>query len=170
MIRKFRNMTPDTQKAAFIAETAVLIGDVTLGEGTGIWYGAVLRGDEGAISVGRNSNVQDNAVLHCDTGRPIDIGENVTVGHSAVVHGCTVGNDVVIGMHATLLNGCVIGENSIIGAGALVKEGQVIPPNSLAVGVPARVVRELSPENAAYVRNNALVYAELAREYAGDAE
>ena len=166
MIRAFGGHTPDTQRAAFIAENAQVIGDVTLSEDSSVWYGAVLRGDESAVTVGRGSNIQDNAVLHGDEGYDVRIGENVTVGHCAVVHGCTVGNNVIVGMHATLLNGCVIGDGSIIGAGALVREGQIVEKGSLVVGVPGKAVRELTQENAAYIASNAAVYVDLARAYA----
>ena len=165
MIRAYRDKHPKIHERAFVAETAVLIGDVTLEEDSSVWYGAVIRADSAPIVIGKGANVQDGAVLHCDPGYPMTLGEGVTIGHSAVVHGAQVGENVVVGMHATLLNGCVIGENSIIGAGALVKEGQVIPPASLAVGVPAKVVRTLSPEQYEGNRENAAHYSHLAKEY-----
>ncbi|MFQ7013405.1 MAG: gamma carbonic anhydrase family protein [Faecalibacterium sp.] len=127
---------PRDEGAVFVAANATVLGDVTLGRGVNIWYGAVLRADEGALILGENSNVQDNAVLHCDPGGQVVLGKNVTVGHSALVHGCTVGDNSLIGMHATILNHAVVGKNCIIGAGALVPEGMVIPDNSVAVGVP----------------------------------
>ena len=166
MVMAFRGHRPDTGRAAFVADSAAVIGDVTLCEGSSVWFGAVLRGDESSVTVGRGSNIQDNAVLHGDEGYAVRIGENVTVGHGAVVHGCTVGNGVVVGMHATLLNGCVIGDNCIIGAGALVREGQIVDEGSLVVGVPGKAVKQLTPENAAHVAANAALYTRLAREYA----
>ena len=163
--------TPDVGSAAFVAPNATLAGDVVLAAGSSVWYGAVVRGDTGAIRIGKNSNIQDNAVLHCDVGGAVMLGKSVTVGHSALVHGCTVGDGSLIGMHATLLNHCVVGKNCIIGAGALVPEGMVIPDNSVAVGVPAKVIKQVSPaqveanlHNAAhYVEHGKLHAAELAK-------
>ena len=109
-------------------------------------HGAVLRGDDGTLTLGENTNVQDNAVLHCDPGGAVTLGKNVTVGHCALVHGCTVGDGSLIGMHATLLNHCVVGKNCIIGAGALVPEGKIIPDDSLVVGVPGKIIKQVSPE------------------------
>ena len=126
--------------------------------GSTVWYGAVLRGDDGTLTIGENSNVQDNAVLHCDVGGAVMLGKNVTVGHSALVHGCTVGDGSLIGMHATLLNHCVVGKNCIIGAGALVPEGMVIPDGSVAVGVPARVIKQVSPAQIEANLHNAAHY------------
>lgn len=136
MMLSFGGKMPRDEGAVFVAANATVLGDVTLGRGVNIWYGAVLRADEGALILGENSNVQDNAVLHCDPGGQVVLGKNVTVGHSALVHGCTVGDNSLIGMHATILNHAVVGKNCIIGAGALVPEGMVIPDNSVAVGVP----------------------------------
>ena len=162
---------PADNGAAFVAENATLAGSVRLEKNSSVWYGAVLRADTGRIAIGENSNVQDNAVLHCDVGGAVTLGTNVTVGHSALVHGCTVGDGSLIGMHATLLNHCVVGKNCIIGAGALVPEGMVIPDNSVAVGVPARVIKQVSAaqieanlHNAAhYVEHGKLHAAELAK-------
>lgn len=165
MIKAFKEKVPNVHESCFVASNAVIIGGVTLEKDANVWFSAVIRGDSENITIGEGSNVQDCAVLHCDHGFPLTIGSNVTVGHSAVVHGCSVGDNVMIGMHATLLNGCVIGEGSIIGAGALVREGQVIPPNSLVVGVPAKVVRETSAEQVEGIINNAQHYVEIAKEY-----
>ncbi len=165
MIRSFNDHTPAVRSSCFVAENATLIGDVTLLEDASVWYGAVVRGDADTILIGRGSNVQDCAVLHTDKGFSLTLGENVTVGHSAVVHGAQVGDNVMIGMHATLLNGCVIGSNSIIGAGALVREGQIIPENSLVVGMPAKVLREVSEEQKADILWNARHYVELAKKH-----
>ena len=137
--------TPRDLGAAFVAGNAVVVGDVTLQPGSTVWYGAVIRGDEGPITIGENTNIQDNAVLHCDPGSHILLGRDVTVGHGAIVHGAEVGDGSLIGMHATLLDGCRVGRGCIIGAGALVPEGKVIPDGTVAVGVPARVVREIRP-------------------------
>ncbi|MBO4990560.1 MAG: gamma carbonic anhydrase family protein [Firmicutes bacterium] len=165
MIYTFENETPQIPQSCFVAENATVIGQVTLGENVSVWYGAVLRADAAPILIGKNSNVQDCAVFHCDTGFPLTLGEGVTVGHSAIVHGATVGDNVLIGMHATLLNGCVIGENSIIAAGALVKEGQVVPPNSLAVGVPARIIPYVNEERAQQNRSTAQHYVEMGQRH-----
>ncbi|MBQ9925770.1 MAG: gamma carbonic anhydrase family protein [Clostridia bacterium] len=165
MIKAFKEKVPNVHESCFVASNAVIIGGVTLEKDANVWFSAVIRGDSENITIGEGSNVQDCAVLHCDHGFPLTVGRNVTVGHSAVVHGCNLGDNVMIGMHATLLNGCVIGEGSIIGAGALVREGQVIPPNSLVVGVPAKVVRETSAEQVEGIINNAQHYVEIAKEY-----
>ena len=152
--------TPQNNGALFVAPSASVIGKVRLEKDSSVWYGAVLRGDDGTLTIGKNSNVQDNAVLHCDIGGCVTLGENVTVGHCALVHGCTVGDGSLIGMHATLLNHCVVGKNCIIGAGALVPEGMVIPDNSVAVGVPARVVKQVSAAQVEANLHNAAHYVE----------
>lgn len=159
--------TPDAGQAAFVAENATLVGDVSLAEGSSVWYGAVLRADTGRITLGAGSNVQDNAVLHTGPGLDVTIGRNVSIGHSAVVHGCTVGDNCLIGMHATVLNGAVIGKGSLVAAGALVTEHAVIPAGSLVVGVPGRVLRRVSPEQAASIDANGEEYRQLAALHAG---
>ena len=166
MIAAFGGKIPQDKGAAFVAENATVLGDVTLEEGANIWYGAVLRADEGKILIGPGANVQDNAVLHCDPGGQVVLGRDVTVGHSAIVHGCTVGDNTLIGMHATLLNHCVVGSGCIIGAGALVPEGKVIPDGALAVGAPARVVRDVSAVQAAACQYNAISYVHLGAQHA----
>ena len=160
MIIEFKGMRPDVEKATFIAESATLSGDIHLAENTSVWFGASVRAEVASITIGRDSNVQDNAVLHCDIGGCVTLGENVTVGHCALVHGCTVGDGSLIGMHATLLNHCVVGKNCIIGAGALVPEGMVIPDNSVAVGVPARVIKQVSAAQVEANLHNAAHYVE----------
>ncbi len=144
MIIPFRDKTPQVSPEAFVAETATLIGDVTVGQDSSVWYGAVIRGDCSPIAIGRGSNIQDNAVLHTELEHPLTVGDNVTVGHGAVVHCSSVGSNTLIGMGAILLDGAVIGDHCIIGAGAVVKENAVVPPGSMMVGVPAKCVRELS--------------------------
>lgn len=131
---------------AYVADTATVTGRVKLGPDSNIWYGVMIRGDDAPIEIGARTNVQDNAVVHVDPDAPNIIGADCTIGHSAIVHGVDVGNHVLIGMGAVLLGGCKVGDGSIIGAGALVLENTVIPPYSLAVGSPARVIRELDPE------------------------
>jgi carbonic anhydrase/acetyltransferase-like protein (isoleucine patch superfamily) len=148
---------------AFVAPTASVIGDVTLEAGASVWYGAVLRGDVERITVRRDANIQDNVTLHADPGFPVSIGERVSVGHNAVVHGATVGDDCLIGMGATVLNGAVIGEGSLVAAQALVPQGMEVPPGSLVAGVPAKVKRELTEEERQGVTLNGTMYAELAQ-------
>lgn len=149
-------------KSVYMARGSVVIGDVTVEEGCGIWYNAVIRGDEDRIMIGKGTNVQDNAVLHADTGHPLKIGAGVTIGHGAIVHGCTIGDNTLIGMGAIVLNDAVIGRDCIIGAGALVTGGTIVPDGSVAFGNPARVRKENSPEGIEASRKNARVYEELA--------
>ncbi len=151
---------------AWIAPTAVLIGRVRIAPGASVWWGAVLRGDNELIDIGPGSNVQDGCVLHTDMGFPMTIGAGCTVGHSAILHGCVLGDNVLVGMGATVLNGAHIGRNSLVGAKALVPEGRHIPERSLAVGVPAKVVRELSDEGIAGLEASARGYVANWRRYA----
>lgn len=164
MIKNLKDKSPKIHEEAFIAETADVLGDVTIGEGTSIWYGAVVRGDMNTIEIGNYSNVQDNSSLHVDTNEPLKIGDYTTIGHNAVVHGCTIGNNCLIGMGAIVLNSAVVGDNCIIGAGALVTEGAVIPPNSLVLGAPGKVRRELTEEDIKSIRDNAVRYEKLWKE------
>lgn len=166
MIKTFHGITPDTEKAAFIAETAAVAGDVVLGEGSSVWYGAALRGDVSYIRIGRGTNIQDNATVHVDRGMPALVGDWVTVGHNAVIHGCRIGDGSLIGMGAVVLSGAVIGEGSLVGAGALVTGHMHFPPRSLILGSPARLERELLPEEVEKIRKNAVHYMEEAAEYA----
>jgi carbonic anhydrase/acetyltransferase-like protein (isoleucine patch superfamily) len=151
--------------SVFIAPGAHIVGDVTIGPESSVWFNAVLRGDTDSIRVGRRSNLQDGCVLHADRGLPCTIGNDVTVGHLAIVHGATVEDNVVIGMGSIVLNGARVGANSIIAAGALVTEGCVIPPNSLAMGMPAKVKRTLSMEEIERNRQSATHYVENAKRY-----
>lgn len=148
-------------KHTFIAPGAHVVGDVTLGGNVGVWYNAVLRGDSCGIEVGDDSNIQDNCTLHTGIGFPIKIGKGVSVGHNAVVHGSTIGDNTVIGMGSILLNGAVVGKNCIVGAGALVTGKTVIPDNSVAVGSPAKVVRAMTEDEVEANRRNAAHYVEL---------
>lgn len=145
-------------RGVYIARGAVVLGDVTLGDGASVWYNAVLRGDINAIVVGAGSNVQDNAVLHLADDLPCLLGAYVTVGHSAVVHACTIGDETLIGMNATVLDGAVIGNQCIIGAGAVVPPGMKVPDGSMVMGIPGKVVRALSPEQRAGLRGWAEKY------------
>ncbi|WP_318204697.1 gamma carbonic anhydrase family protein [Streptomyces sp. SCL15-4] len=154
---------PRIDPEAFVAPTASVIGDVTLHEGASLWYGAVARGDVESISVGARANVQDNVTLHADPGFPVTVGERVSIGHNAVVHGATVEDDCLIGMGATVLNGAAIGAGSLVAAQALVPQGMVVPPGSLVAGVPAKVKRALSEEEREGVTLNGTLYAELAK-------
>ncbi|MEU6575746.1 gamma carbonic anhydrase family protein [Streptomyces sp. NPDC046805] len=154
---------PSIGEETFVAPTASVIGDVTLLPGASVWYGAVVRGDVERITVGGCANIQDNATLHADPGFPVTVGERVSVGHNAVVHGATVEDDCLIGMGATVLNGAVIGAGSLVAASALVPQGMVVPPGSLVAGVPAKVKRELSQEERQGVTLNGTMYAELAK-------
>lgn len=152
----------------FIAPTASVIGSVTLGDNVSIWFGAVVRSDNEVIELGDNVNVQDGAVLHADPGFPLKLAKGVSVGHLAMLHGSTIGENTLVGIHAVILNGCVIGKNCIIGANALLPEGKVIPDNSLVVGSPGKVVRQLSDEDAANLRRIASGYAERSAVYRRD--
>ncbi|HDN79969.1 MAG: gamma carbonic anhydrase family protein [Chloroflexi bacterium] len=154
--------------SAFIAPGAIIIGDVTVGPESSIWFGTVIRGDIAPVIVGRGSNIQDGAVVHVDIDQPTVIGDGVTIGHGAIVHGCTIGDNVLIGIRAVVLSRAVIGENCIIGAGAVIPEGTVIPPNSVVLGVPGRVVKEVTPEVRERIRSYAEHYREYARIYRGN--
>jgi carbonic anhydrase/acetyltransferase-like protein (isoleucine patch superfamily) len=152
----------------YIAPGARVIGKVTLGENVGIWFNAVLRGDNEAIVIGPGSNVQDGCVFHTDPGFPMTIGADVTVGHSAILHGCTVGDGTLIGMGAVVLNGARIGKGCLIGANALVTEGREIPDHSMAVGQPARVIRPIDEALSAELRRAADVYKQRQQHYRGN--
>ncbi|WP_405484054.1 gamma carbonic anhydrase family protein [Nocardia sp. NBC_00511] len=149
---------PEVDESAWIAPNATVIGRVRLEAEVSVWYSAVLRGDMDAITVGERSNIQDGCVLHADPGFPCTVGAGVSVGHNAILHGCTVGDDVLVGMGATVLNGAVIGAGSLIAANALIPEGAQIPPGSLVAGVPGKVRRELGEAELDRIRLNAAVY------------
>ena len=151
---------------AFVADDAHVIGKVTLGEDSGIWFGCVLRGDNERISIGARTNVQEHTVMHTDMGFPLDIGEGCTIGHRAMLHGCTIGENSLIGIGAIVLNGARIGRNCLVGAGALVTEGKEFPDGSLIVGAPARVVRELDDKAIEMLRWSATHYVENAQRFA----
>jgi carbonic anhydrase/acetyltransferase-like protein (isoleucine patch superfamily) len=155
----YRNHVPVLEEDVFIAEGAMVIGDVTIGAGSSVWYNAVVRGDIAPIRIGRGSNVQDGAVLHVDEGVPCVVGDHVVIGHGAVVHSATVGDGTMVAMHATLLSGASVGPESIVGANALVPEGKEFPARSLIVGVPGKLLRDVTDEQAAAIRANAERYA-----------
>lgn len=146
----------------YLATGAIVVGDVTIGADSSVWFNAVIRGDCEAIRIGERSNIQDLAMLHADPGSPCEIGNNVTVGHSAIIHGARVADNVTIGMRSVILNGAQIGENCIVGAGAVVTQGTVVPPGSLVLGTPGRVVRPLRDEEIAYNRYAAEHYVQTA--------
>lgn len=164
MIKDFNGKTPKLCKDVFIAENASMIGDVQLAEEVSVWYGAVLRGDINSIQIGRRSNVQDNATIHVGEKYPVKIGSMVTVGHNAVVHGCTIGDNVLIGIGAVILNGACIESDVIVAAGAVVTEGQRIKGRSLVMGIPAKVIRVLTPEEILVIKKNADAYCLLAEQ------
>ncbi|HXH35380.1 MAG TPA: gamma carbonic anhydrase family protein [Plantibacter sp.] len=153
---------PQLDATAFTAPGSVLVGAVTLGPGSSVWYNAVLRADSDSITLGAGSNIQDGVAVHTDRGHPTVIGRNVSVGHNAVVHGCTVEDDCLIGMGSTVLSGAVIGAGSLVAGGAVVLEGTIVPPGSLVAGVPAKVRRALNAEEQEAIRRNAVNYVELA--------
>ncbi|ABW00877.1 gamma carbonic anhydrase family protein [Caldivirga maquilingensis] len=167
-IISFNGKAPRIGKGVFIANTAYVIGDVDIGDEVSLWPYAVVRGDEDSISISRFSNLQDHAVVHTDKGIKTIIGEGVTVGHRAIIHGARVGDYVLVGMGAILLNNAEIGEYSIIGAGAVVTEGTRIPPRSVAVGVPARVIRSVTDDDVRRIIENYKAYLELAKLYGGN--
>ncbi|MDD1710295.1 MAG: gamma carbonic anhydrase family protein [Methanoregulaceae archaeon] len=155
----------DRRGQIFIAPNATILGEVTLGFETGIWYGAVVRADKDSIVIGDRSNIQDNAVLHTSSGYPVLIGNDVSVGHGAILHGCRIADRVLVGMGAIVLNGAEIGEDSLLGAGTVVTEGTKIPPGSVVVGVPGKVIKQVSGEQRDHIVKNARNYWDLARRY-----
>ena len=168
MTGPFLGRSPRLGREVYVADTAAVVGDVALADGASVWFGASLRGDVHWISVGPGSNVQDNATVHVSRGtHPCRIGAGVTIGHNAVVHGCTVEDDVLVGMGAIVLDGAVVGAGSLVGAGAVVTGGTVIPPRSLVLGAPGRVVRPLTEDEVARNQANAAHYVRMSRMYLG---
>ena len=158
-------MAPRLATSAWVAENAQVIGNVVLGEDSSIWFGVTVRGDTETITVGRGSNIQDGSVLHADVGQPLNIGENVTVGHQVMLHGCTIGDGSLIGIGAVVLNGAKIGKHCLVGAGALVTEGKEFPEGSMILGSPARVVKNLTPEQIEGLRMSAKHYVDNAARF-----
>lgn len=158
-------VAPQVDASAWIADSAEVMGNVSLGADASVWFGCVLRGDTERMSVGEGSNIQDLSVLHADFGQPLVIGERVTVGHQVVLHGCSIGDESLIGIGAVVLNGARIGKNCLVGAGALVTEGKVFADGSMIVGAPARVVRQLTPEQIEGLRRSAQHYIDNARRF-----
>lgn len=169
MIETYKTHTPEIHPEAFVHDHAVLIGDVTIGARASIWPGVVLRGDQGAIRIGEETSIQDGSIGHATGGySTTTIGARCTVGHKALLHGCTVSDDCLVGMGAILMDNCVIGTETIIAAGALVPVGKVIPPRSLVVGVPGKVVRQLSDEDVVqYIHHGTAEYLRLCADYRG---
>ena len=165
MKSKFHFRPEQVDPTAYIAAGAIVLGDVTIGAESSVWFNAVLRGDTDAIRIGKQTNVQDLCVIHCDEGLPCTLGDRVTMGHAAVVHGATIGDDCLIGMKAVVLNRATIGEGSLIAVGAVVTEGTQIPPGSLVMGIPGRVVRQLSEVDRLRIQHAAAHYVEAAKRY-----
>ena len=165
MLYKLGDKAPVVEESAWIAPGCHVIGEVILAACTSVWFGSVLRGDNELITVGERSNIQENCVLHTDIGIPLTVGVGCTIGHKVMLHGCTIGDNSLIGIGATILNGAVIGKNCLIGAGALITEGIIIPDGSLVMGVPGRVVRELDATNIASLRSSADQYSENAKRF-----
>ena len=159
------DLIPQIAPSAWVADNAQVIGDVSVGDDASVWFGATVRGDSARIVIGAGSNIQDGSALHADEGLPLTIGDNVTVGHQVMLHGCTVGDESLIGIGAIVLNGAKIGKNCLVGAGSLVTEGKQFPDGSMLMGSPAKVVRQLTPEQIEGLRQSAKHYTENAARY-----
>ncbi len=168
MLKEFKGIRPKIAEKCFIAENTMVIGDVEILEKSSIWYGSILRGDVAPIRIGKEVNIQDNAVLHTDYGLTLSIGDQVTIGHSAIIHGCEIKGQAIIGMGSILLNRSVISKNVIIGAGSLVTEGKVIPEGELWMGRPAKFIRKLTQEEIESIKNSADNYYENAKAHKGE--
>jgi len=168
MVHRIGDKVPVIDASSFVAWNAEVAGDVRLAAASSVWFSATLRGDLAGITVGAGSNVQDGATLHVDTGLPLVIGDRVTIGHNAVLHGCTIGDDCLIGMGAVVLSGASIGNESIVGAGALVTEGKAFPPRSVILGSPARAMRTVDDEMLKKIRENGRAYESLAHQAAAE--
>ena len=164
-IYELEGRAPQLAASAWVADSAQVMGDVTLGEDVSVWFGSVLRGDTSSLHIGAGTNIQDGSVLHADPGQPLVVGERVTVGHQVMLHGCTIGDESLIGIGAVILNGAKIGKNCLVGAGALVTEGKEFPDGSMIIGSPAKVVRELTAEQIEGLRQSAQHYIGNARRY-----
>ena len=160
------DLTPDLAESAWVAEDAQVMGNVRMAADSSVWFGSVLRGDTETIAIGEGSNIQDGSVLHADLGKPLTVGKHVTVGHQVMLHGCTIGDESLIGIGAVVLNGAVIGKNCLVGARALVTEGKTFPDGSMILGSPAKVVRQLSPEEIEGLRRSAKHYVDNAKRFA----
>ncbi len=166
LIRPYGGKTPRLHGSVFVAETAVVIGDVEIGPDSSVWFGSVVRGDIHAIRIGARTNIQDQSMIHVTGGtHPTSVGDDVTVGHRVTLHGCTIKDRCLVGMGAIVLDGAVVGEDSLVGAGAVVPPGMVIPPGKLALGAPARVKRDLTPAEIASLLTSAAGYVQRAKEF-----
>jgi carbonic anhydrase/acetyltransferase-like protein (isoleucine patch superfamily) len=165
-MQSIMNRERNFPQTAFIAKNATIIGDIVLQKDVNIWYGAVIRADKDKISIGERSNIQDNSVVHTSKGFSVTIGEDVSVGHGAILHGCSIGDCVLVGMGSIILNGASIGKGSIVGAGAVITEGKIIPPGSLVLGLPGKVIREVTDEEFNGTLYNASEYVKLAKVHA----
>jgi carbonic anhydrase/acetyltransferase-like protein (isoleucine patch superfamily) len=165
MINSYHDKTPSVQAAAFIAQSSDIAGDVKLGKDASVWFNAVLRADVGPITIGARSNIQDGCIMHVPWGGKVVVGDDVTVGHRAVVHGCTIGNRVLVGMGSIIMDDAIVEDDCIIGAGAVITPGSRIPSRSMVLGVPAKVVRELTDDEVVSLKSSADNYAELAKSY-----
>ena len=168
MLKEIQGNLPKVAEKCYIAENAMLIGDVVILEKSSIWYGTTLRGDVGPIRIGKMVNIQDNSVLHTDYGLTLSIGDQVTIGHGAIIHGCEIKGPAIIGMGSILLNGSVISENVIIGAGSLITEGKIIPEGELWIGRPAKYIRKLSQDEKEQIKKSAENYYDNAMEHKGE--
>ena len=164
-IYQLDDLSPAIHDSAWVADSAAVIGNVTLSEDSSVWFGVVIRGDTETITVGKGTNIQDNSVLHADHGMPLVIGDNVTVGHQVMLHGCTIGDGSLIGIQAVVLNGAKIGKNCLVGAGALVTEGKEFPDGCMILGSPAKAVRQLSEAQIEGLKMSAQHYIDNARRY-----
>ncbi|MBO0986274.1 gamma carbonic anhydrase family protein [Delftia sp. SD018] len=164
-IYELDGVAPEVAASAWVADSAEVMGNVQLAEDASIWFGAVLRGDCESISIGEGSNIQDASVLHADLGKPLVVGRHVTVGHQVMLHGCTIGDETLIGIGAVVLNGAKIGRNCLVGAGALITEGKEFPDGSMIIGSPAKAVRQLTPEQIEGLRRSAQHYVDNARRF-----
>ncbi len=173
MILTYKEIKPQIEKSVFIAHSADIIGDVSIGENSSVWFGCVIRGDVNYIKIGKNTNIQDLSMIHVthytkddkSDGHPTYIGDNVTIGHKVMLHGCTIGDATLIGMNSTILDGAVIGKESIVGAGSLITQNKIFPPRSLIVGSPAKVIRELKEEEIISLYKSAYNYIDFKNSY-----
>lgn len=161
----FKGKNPKISETAFIADSADVIGDIEIGDFSSVWFNAVLRGDRNKIKIGSRTSIQDNVIIHADPENGVQIGNDVSVGHGAVIHGCRIESNVLIGMNSTILNGAEIGRNSIVGANTLISQGKKFPENSLIIGVPGKVKREIEKSEIEAIAENAAEYVEFVREY-----
>lgn len=166
----YKGHSPQIHSSCFIAEGAKVIGRVLLKENASVWFNAVLRGDVDKIIVGKNTNIQDGAIVHCDKGSPTEIGNNVTIGHNSIIHGCIIEENCLIGMGSIIMNGAQIGKNSIVAAGTLIPQGKVIPDHSLVMGHPGQIVRKITPRDIEDMEKNNREYITLQRDYKKESE